>query len=72
MRKKHILAAVLTFLMVVLMSVSAWAVPQSINYQGVVADASGALNGTYDMEFELYIGGTSSGWVETHTGVIVT
>ncbi|RKZ25192.1 hypothetical protein DRQ26_06285, partial [bacterium] len=51
------------------------AVPQQINYQGKLTDATGvALDGTYNLTFRLY--NASSGgsvlWSETHSGVTIT
>lgn len=51
------------------------AVPQMINYQGRLTDASGnPLNGTYSITFKLYSVGTggSAIWTETHSNVNVS
>ena len=49
-------------------------VPQMINYQGLLSDASGtALNGSYSIEFKIYdspTGGTVL-WSETQTVIVV-
>ena len=63
MRKRFFFSIVLIISFVFLLSFSVGAVPELINYQGKLTDATGdALNGNYNMEFCVYdleTGGTS-------------
>jgi len=59
----------------IVMSVSAWAVPTSMNYQGKLTDKDGKpLNGSYNMTFYLFTlpSGGSAIWTENHPSVQVT
>ena len=70
MKKRNFLAMGFTVIMVTLMSVSAWAVPQLINYQGKLSDSAGdPLDGTYDVTFYLYTvdSGGGSIWDESQS-----
>ena len=74
MAKRCFLAMAVVFLMI-LMTVSAWAVPTSMNYQGMLTDSDGnALTGTYNMTFYLFTTPSdgSAIWSENHPSVQVT
>ena len=74
MAKRCVLAMGVVCLLI-LLSVSAWAVPTSMNYQGKLTDKNGKpLNGTYNMTFYLFTlaSGGSAIWTENHPSVQVT
>ena len=74
MAKRSLLSMGVVFLLIV-MSVSAWAVPTSMNYQGKLTDKDGKpLNGTYNMTFYLFtaLSGGSAIWSENHPSVQAT
>ncbi len=56
MREKYSLTIASVFLMAMIMSASAWAVPRLINFEGVLTDKAtgGPLEGTFDMNFYLF------------------
>ena len=50
------ISAMVALVLLFLSCLHCWAVPQQINYQGRLTDASGvALDGTYDLVFRIYI-----------------
>jgi len=72
---KRSLLAMAVVLLLILMSVSVWAVPTSMNYQGKLTDKDGKpLNGSYNMTFYLFTlpSGGSAIWTENHPSVQVT
>jgi hypothetical protein len=74
MAKRCPVAMGVVFLMI-LVTVSAWAVPTNMNYQGKLTDKDGnPLSGTYNMTFYLFtlLSGGSALWSENHTDVAVT
>lgn len=57
-------------------TLSAWAQPNILSYQGVLSNSNGeaAADGLYDMQFDLFDAETAgaSVWTESHAGVLVT
>ena len=68
--KRNLSTLALAILMIIMMSMAAWAVPGLVNYQGKLTGVDGMpLGGSYDMRFYIYdagIGGSSL-WNETQT-----
>ncbi|MGA1841962.1 MAG: hypothetical protein ACMUIU_15190 [bacterium] len=74
MKKGFYLSIVITFLIVILMSSSALAVPGLINYQGNLTDANGEpLDGFYNIRFTLYNAASvgTSMWSEQQNNINV-
>ena len=73
MKKKGSFVTGIMVLMVTLMTISAWAVPQLINYQGTLTDADGnPLDGSYVITFYIYDAASARGelWHEEQTVVV--
>jgi parallel beta-helix repeat protein len=63
------------FFVLTLLTTAAFAVPQTINYQGYLEDSGGIpVNGTVNMDFAIYDAPTGGAllWSETQSGVTVT
>ncbi|MGA1826225.1 MAG: hypothetical protein ACMUIP_16335, partial [bacterium] len=73
MGKRFLVTLALTIAVICVMSVSSWAVPEFINYEGKLADTDGYdVNGAYEMTFYMYdidSGGTAL-WSEPQTVTI--
>lgn len=70
MKKRNLSTLVLAMLMITMMSMSAWAVPGLVNYQGKLTDGDGIpLDDGYDMHFYIYDDITVGNalWHETQT-----
>ena len=75
MRKRIVWTMVLVVFMVILTGLSAWAVPNCINYQGKLTDSEGnALDEICDMIFRLYDTATRDTllWTENQASVTVS
>lgn len=72
MKKSGLIIAMLISL-VSISNIYSQSIPQTINYQGVLKDASGVVvpNGYYNITFRLYSSGTQI-WTETHSISVVS